>query len=494
MNIKAKRIKLTKALIGGSLLLSTLSLPLVLTSCSKKNNGGVTGKEKGDEAKHGYLFKLEPELFEKGSDEVIKKDNLILENDVKNLLNVEKGYDNNFFSNLDKSFGKNLEFYENDGDEKDENNDNNKFKKVDDLGETTVYYLNSSNITQTDQHISFAINKEIFGEFNKISDISKHITCRDIVIKKNLVVDTKNIEDGLVLVNNFYKKKGNASVGQHFSFFTGFNNEGINCFAKKDEEIDKIKKLKIVIHEDAEKESLGDGDGKNVGFLVTFTPIDNSTKKTIIFKYANDKDFNFFKKEFYENFEKDVVEKIVDKCNKDCAVKCAKISGKTFEEYVGEKLSYEFNDFYEFDGQAKKKYLKKFDEIHGLPNFDDLVEFMKDELGLILNLNHSINHHTYCFDFSSLPKKVGDDDIEYLFFIKNADELDKKIENTGKKDDIEFEISKNGGEVAKKGDFGSLNLPLSNFGDADEFIVKLAFKYKKNNFYSKDIAVIKAKK
>ena len=89
MNIKAKRIKLTKALIAGSLLLSTFSLPLVLTSCSKKNNGDVIGKEKGDDVKHGYLFKLEPELFEKGSDEIIKKDNLILENDVKNLLNVE---------------------------------------------------------------------------------------------------------------------------------------------------------------------------------------------------------------------------------------------------------------------------------------------------------------------------------------------------------------------------------------------------------------------
>lgn len=484
MSIKMKKIELTKMLIGSSLLLSAIGLPLALTSCSKKSDiAGDDKKGKEDkEQKYHYLFKLEPELFDKENKNIVK-DKFIAENSVKDLLNAKNGYDKDFFSKLDKSFGEKAVFYEKDGNEENEN-DNDKYKKVDDLGETVVYYLNTNDISKTDQHVSFAIDQEVFGKINKIDEIKKYISYAQIVDMKDFNVGTEKIEDGLVLEKN----------DNDASFVKFYKEDGTNQFVEEKEDVKKIKKVKIVLDQTIESKSLG-SDGK-VGFLVTFTPIDSNVKKTIIFKYANDKDCNFFKNNFYEEFEKGV-KKIIDN---DCAV----ISGDNdhFIKYVNKKIneiklssSSSIKNLENFAEESKKDNQKtewKIKNFDGLVKsedaLNDLNEFLKNNLKITLDIQKCKSFNTYCFDYSALAKKDEDGNNFKYSFIINDDSKSETIKDNKDKNGIDFEISI-GEDKGKHGELGTFDLPLDSFGEANEIVVKLAFKYNGIDFYSKDIVV-----
>lgn len=484
MSIKIKKIELTKMLIGSSLLLSAIGLPLALTSCSKKS--GIDGDDKkgkeDKEQKYHYLFKLEPELFDKENKKNISKDKFIAENSVKSLLDAKNGYDKDFFSKLDKSFGEKAVFYEKDGNKESEN-DNDKYKKVDDLGETVVYYLNTNDISKTDQHVSFAINEEVFGKINKIDEIKKYISYAQIVDMKDFNVGTEKVEDGLVLEKN----DSDASFVKFYK-----EDETTNQFVEEKEDVKKIKKVKIVLDQTIENKSLG-SDGK-VGFLVTFTPIDSNVKRTIIFKYANDKDCNFFKNNFYEDFEKSVKE-IIDN---DCAV----ISDDGFVNYVNKKIdeiksssnSSPIENLDKFAEESKNNQktewkIKNVDSLD-LDALNALNEFLKNNLKITLDIKKCEHFKTYCFDYSALAKKDEDgNDFKYSFLISDdsKDSRSDAMKKNKNENGIDFKISttKNDGIQGER----TFYLPLDNFGEANEIVVKLAFKYNGIDFYSKDIVV-----
>ena len=158
MNIKTKKIKLTKILIGSSLLLATVSLPFALTSCGKKGTNGGDDDNDPHSNSISYLFKLEPKVFGKDGKET--NENLVLENVTKELLDKTKGYNVDFLSQLDLSF-ENHKF-----EKKDENNEGIYNDITATLGDLTVYYLNTNNL---DDSITFDINEQMLSKCGKIT-------------------------------------------------------------------------------------------------------------------------------------------------------------------------------------------------------------------------------------------------------------------------------------------------------------------------------------
>ncbi|MBQ7749479.1 hypothetical protein IJR75_02750 [bacterium] len=309
MSIKTKKIKLTKILIGSSLLLATTGLPFALTSCGKK------GTSDGDSDKHStsYLFKLEPKVFDKDGKEV--NDNLVLENTTKELLDKTKGYNEKFLSQLDLSF-ENHKF-----EEKDKNNENNYNDITANLGDITVYYLNTNNL---DSSIAFDINEQMLSKCSKIDEVKKYISFKSLSKQK-----VQNDEKPKLVVESLDEK--------NLSFLGKDNDKDIEI----GEDVSKIKKAKITFPVDISASLKEDG---LCGLLITFNPIDGDEKvKTIVVKFVqNDDEFKYLNPKSYDDFNKDIED--IDEMVKDYYVVVDSIGSKKLDQYITDKMNEEKSD------------------------------------------------------------------------------------------------------------------------------------------------------
>ncbi len=469
MNIKTKKIKLTKILIGSSLLLSTVSLPLALTSCSKNKN---TPSEDNEQQKilTSYLFNLDnPQLLDDKDEPIDNKDTLFLKDNVKNLVNdlkTKDGYKDDFLTKLDSPIEKIYKKGEND-----------QYFEVNDLGEIVVHYLNSS--LAAGKCLSFAVNEEVFSGFDKFEDIKNNISCSKIKLNDHLTIDSKEVK-GFEIVDK-----------QDVKFCTGFdkasNKDQFYDEKKDDAKISDIKKIKIDLN-----------DTSSNGFLITFKPAKGEGNKTIIFKYVDDKEVELYKEEFYKNFEEKKVEEIVD----DFFITCDADWGKYLEsqfDSASADIKKKFGDKKLTQDATNAKLLSDITS----NNFANLEEKLLDDfLGLlhetklvdfVFDVKKSKEHKTLCLDQNSLKSKVQINGKNVKYSLCINDSLKTEIESKMK---INIAITNNDKDVEHDNNNHTLNVVLNSddFKDNDGLVnFKLTCKYGDNIFWSKEVKKIEIK-
>ncbi len=256
-----------KKIIVNSLLFTT-SLPLVLTSCSKKT--------KSDDNKiiHHY-FDFSPKLINYDGTE--DEHNITSLVHAKNLLNTN-GLNDNFLNALDQA-SENLSFY------KKTNNEKYNSKMVDitpSLGQMEVYYLNG-DCRNVRKEITFIVNEQMLEKINTIGDINKMIRVQSF--DKQLITD--NGKTMLKLLTN--------EIDDCISFWTIEN--GVETKIKKNEDVKKIQKIKINFSNKIPTNLNSNGFG---GFLVTFDTFEVNKPTTIVIKLVNKEEYKFFgDKDFY---------------------------------------------------------------------------------------------------------------------------------------------------------------------------------------------------
>ena len=242
-----KKNALIKTLIGSGLLLSTVGLSFALTSCSKKSENPNKSSENPDKSSENpnkssenpdkpngdtsYLFSFKPSfLGHDGKD--ASEGNLILESEVKKILDekldVEKGYNEDFFKELEPSFENNVFVDKNDGKNGEVNYEELSFGDID------VYYLNIDNIEKA---VNFDINDKMLDKCHKIDDVKKHISFNHF-IKRNITRNNDKVTQLLI-------HDENNSDNRFFLAFYGKDSDGRDIEITKDEDVSKIKKVKI---------------------------------------------------------------------------------------------------------------------------------------------------------------------------------------------------------------------------------------------------------
>lgn len=479
MNIKTKKIKLTKILIGSSLLLATASLPFALTSCGKKSTNG--GGDDNDPHSTSYLFKLEPKVF--GEDGKETNENLVLENATKELLDKTKGYNENFLSQLDLSF-ENHKF-----EKKDENNKDIYNDITATLGDLTVYYLNTNNL---DDSIAFDINEQMLSKCGKIDEVKKYINFS--LLDKQKV---QGEEKPKLIVQSVDEKNNDLS-------FYGENDKKEEVKIDNDNDVSKIKKAKITFPQTISTSLKSNG---LCGLLITFNPIDGDDKKvkTIVIKFVkNDNEFKYLNKKSYDDFNKDI-----DEMTNDYFIMLEDIGGKSFDKYITEQLNKDestddkpkkdepkaptrssFESDKDVDGEmdfakiatettdGKWKFnAEDFFKEGSEKSLDVLKKYLKENLSLVLDEEKSKEKKTLCFDTSSLLDKK---EYQYLLCIKksNNDKYNSK--------DISVHYGENG--IAKDGEYGTYDIKI---GEKDikegKFVAKFVIKQLDLEFISKNI-------
>ena len=486
MNIKTKKIKLTKILIGSSLLLATASLPFALTSCGKKSTNG--GGDDNDPHSTSYLFKLEPKVF--GEDGKETNENLVLENATKELLDKTKGYNENFLSQLDLSF-ENHKF-----EKKDENNKDIYNDITATLGDLTVYYLNTNNL---DDSIAFDINEQMLSKCGKIDEVKKYINFS--LLDKQKV---QGEEKPKLIVQSVDEKNNDLS-------FYGENDKKEEVKIDNDNDVSKIKKAKITFPQTISTSLKSNG---LCGLLITFNPIDGDDKKvkTVVIKFVkNDNEFKYLNKKSYDDFNKDI-----DEMTNDYFIMLEDIGGTSFDKYITGQLNIDEStkdestkdestkdkstpgssflpdrdadskiDFAKIATQITTPQKNKewkfnsgdFFEEGSEKSLDVLKKYLKENLSLVLDEEKSKEKKTLCFDTSSLLDKK---EYQYLLCIKksNNDKYNSK--------DISVHYGENG--IAKDGEYGTYDIKI---GEKDikegKFVAKFVIKQLDLEFISKNI-------
>lgn len=457
MSIKTKKIKLTKILIGSSLLLATTGLPFALTSCGKK------GTSDGDSDKHStsYLFKLEPKVFDKDGKEV--NDNLVLENTTKELLDKTKGYNEKFLSQLDLSF-ENHKF-----EEKDKNNENNYNDITANLGDITVYYLNTNNL---DSSIAFDINEQMLSKCSKIDEVKKYISFKSLSKQK-----VQNDEKPKLVVESLDEK--------NLSFLGKDNDKDIEI----GEDVSKIKKAKITFPVDISASLKEDG---LCGLLITFNPIDGDEKvKTIVVKFVqNDDEFKYLNPKSYDDFNKDIED--IDEMVKDYYVVVDSIGSKKLDQYITDKMNEEKSDVdlskiatKTSDQSNNEKWNFNSGDFFGTNSkklLSDLKNYLEKILFIVLDEEKSKDNATLCFDASSL---LNNKDYHYVLCFKKKKNGDTNFKSF-KSEDISIHY---GEKEAKDGKFNTYDIHIEETEKADikdgKFVVKYVVKQLNLDFISK---------
>ena len=478
MNIKTKKIKLTKILIGSSLLLATTGLPFALTSCGKKDTSD--GDSNGDKHSTSYLFKLEPKVFDKDGKEV--NDNLVLENVSKELLDKTKGYNEKFLSQLDLSF-ENHKF-----EKVEKNTENNKdtYKDITEtLGELTVYYLNTNSL---DDSIAFDINEQMLSKCSKIDEVKKYINFSFLKKQKGQDDDKPKL-----IVQSVDEKNNDLS-------FYGKDDKNNDIKIDNDAGVSNIKKAKITFPQ-AISTSLKDNNGL-CGLLITFNSIDGDENvKTVVVKFVKKNDeFKYFNPKSYDDFSKDI-----DEMTNDYFIMLEDIDGTPFDKYITEQLnkdkstndkpkaptgSSSSNDEdvdseIDFAKIATKKTDEKwefnakvfFEEGDNKKSLDVLKKYLKENLSLVLDEEKSKEKKSLCFDTSSLLDKK-----EYHYFLcikkSNNDKYSSK--------DISVYYGENG--IAKDGEYGTYDIKIEEKDIKEgKFVAKFVIKQLDLEFISKNI-------
>ena len=496
MNIKTKKIKLTKILIGSSLLLATASLPFALTSCGKKGTNG--GDDDNDQHSISYLFKLEPKVFGKDGKET--NENLVLENVTKELLDKTKGYNKDFLSQLDLSF-ENHKF-----EKKDENNEGIYNDITATLGDLTVYYLNTNNL---DDSITFDINEQMLSKCGKIDEVKKYINFS--LLNKQKV---QGEEKSKLIVQSVDEKNNDLS-------FYGENDKKEEVKINDDNDVSKIKKAKITFPQTISTSLKSDG---LCGLLITFNPIDGDDKKvkTVVVKFVkNDNEFKYLNKKSYDDFNKDI-----DEMTNDYFIILQDIGGTPFDKYITEQLNKDEStdkpieaptgsssesdkDVNEStdkptaptgsssesdkdvdggmdlakiatkktDGKWEFNTKDDFYEKGSKKSLDVLKKYLKKNLSLVLDEEKSKEKKTLCFDTSSLLDKK---EYHYLLCIKKS--------NNGKYNskDISIHYGENG--IAKEGEYDTYNIKIEEKDIKEgKFVAKFVIKQLDLDFISKNI-------
>lgn len=464
MSIKTKKIALAKILISSSLLLSTVGLPLALTSCSKDLNG--------PDMPHGanYLFDLKPKfLNNKGKD--ANESNLKFESDVKKLLDTSKGYNEKFFNELDLSFENHTFEKKIDKDGKSHYED-----ITPTLGDVDVYYLNLDNLAKA---VNFDINDEMLSKCNKIEDVKKYISFA-FFNKENVEQDSGEKVTKLV-VQSFDEKKGDLLT---------FHGKEDNGNVEKDGDISKIKKATIDFSSSTFVSSL-----KNeglCGLLVTFKSIEGDEKtKSIAIKFVNNNDeFKYFDSKLYEDFNKDIKD-VAD----DYFITITEIGEKKFDEFITDELNVSNESTpsskttFKIETIAEKVEDKwqfttsDFFEKNPPLGLSALENYLKDTFSLNLDVEKSKKQKTLCFSSSSLIEKIGKEKCKYLLCF-GKDSGNKYNENIV----VSYHDKDGKVEIANKGDYNTYDIPFS-CDKSDEFVAKITIKQLDFDFVSTDIKV-----
>lgn len=463
MFVKTKKITLSKILISSSLLLSTIGLPLALTCCSKKND--LVGPL--DQPHHtSYLFKSQPKFFNDKGEDVSA--NLILEADVKKLLDIKKGYNEKFFEQLDSSFG-NHTF-----EEESVVNEKTDYKDITpSLGDVDVYYL---NVDDVEKKINFDINDQMLDKCGSIADVKKYISFSFFNKKKVSDTSGNNTQVTKLLLQKPNEKKLLAFYGKE-------SND------KKDEEITvdtdvaKIKKATIDFSS-SEFTSLKD-DGL-CGLLVTLKSFDeNSNSKTIVIKFVkNNEEFQYFDLKSYENFDKEIEE-----VANDYFINITTIDNKNFNDFISEKLNNDKKPIEIEKGEIAIKNeedpdkwvfnVNSFFEENSNLKLSTLEKYLANKFSLTLDIDKTKKYKTLSF-VNSLPQKIDDKDYKCLLCIgKNID--------ANKYNDIVVE--NNNKEVTKKSTAGTYDIEFSNSNEEKNAMGKITIKKLDIDFISKDIEI-----
>ena len=464
MFVKTKKITLSKILISSSLLLSTIGLPLALTCCSKKNDL----VRPLDQPHHtGYLFKSQPKFFNDKGEDVSA--NLILEADVKKLLDIKKGYNEKFFEQLDSSFG-NHTF-----EEESVVNEKIDYKDITpSLGDVDVYYL---NVDDVEKKINFDINDQMLDKCDSIDDVKKYISFS--FFKKKKVSDTSG--------NNTQVTKLLLQKPEPDEKLLAFYGKGSND--KKDEKIivDKdVAKIKKATIDFSSSEFTSLKDDGLCGLLVTLKSFDeNSNSKTIVIKFVkNNEEFQYFDLKSYENFDKEIKE-----VANDYFINITTIDNKNFNDFISEKLNNDKKPIEIKKGEIAIKNEKDVDkwvfnvnsffEENGNLKLSTLEKYLANEFSLTLDIDKTKKYKTLSF-VNSLPQKIDDKDYKCLVCIgKNID--------ANKYNDIVVE--NNNKEVTKKSTTGTYDIEFSNSNEEKNAVGKITIKKLDIDFISKDIEI-----
>ena len=458
MFVKTKKITLSKILISSSLLLSTIGLPLVLTCCSKKDDSNQPHHT-------GYLFKSQPKFFNDKGEDVSA--NLILEVDVKKLLDIKKGYNEKFFEQLDSSFGNHTFEKESVVSEKTDYED-----ITPSLGDVDVYYL---NVDDVEKKINFDINDQMLDKCDSIDDVKKYISFS--FFNKKKVSDTSGSN---TQVTKLLLQKPDEKL---LAFYGKESND------KKDEEITEntdVAKIKKATIDFSSSEFTSLKDDGLCGLLVTLKSFDeNSNSKTVVIKFVkNIEEFQYFDLESYENFDNEIKE-----VANDYFINITKIDNKNFDDFISEKLN---NEEKTFEIEKKEIAIKNKENadkwVFNVDSFfkensnlklSTLEKYLADKFSLTLDIDKTKKYKTLSF-VNSLPQKIDDKDYKCLLCIgKNID--------ANKYNDIVVE--NNNKEVIKKSTAGTYDIEFSNSNEEKNAVGKITIKKLDIDFISKDIEI-----
>lgn len=464
MFVKTKKITLSKILISSSLLLSTIGLPLALTCCSKKDNSvGPSGQPHHT----GYLFKSQPKFFNDKGEDVSA--NLILEADVKKLLDIKKGYNEKFFEQLDSSFGNHTFEKESVVNEKTDYED-----ITPSLGDVDVYYL---NVDDVEKKINFDINDQMLDKCGSIADVKKYISFSFFNKKKVSDTSSSNTQVTKLLLQKpdekllaFYGKESNDKKDEEITV---------------DTDVAKIKKATIDFSS-SECTSLKD-DGL-CGLLVTLKSFDeNSNSKTIVIKFVkNNEEFQYFDLKSYENFDNEIKE-----VANDYFINITTIDNKNFNDFISEKLN---NDEKTIEIEKGEIAIKNKDDadkwVFNVDSFFEensnlklstLEKYLANKFSLTLDIDKTKKYKTLSF-VNSLPQKIDDKDYKCLLCIgKNID--------ANKYNDIVVKNNNNNKEVIEKSAAGTYDIEFSNSNEEKNVVGKITIKKLDIDFISKDIEI-----
>ena len=380
MSTKIKKITLTKILTGSSLLLSTLGLPLVLTSCSKKSDTpGHDGPDKPDPHGAKYLFKVQPKFFNDKKNDVTEA-SLVTESKAKGFLDESKGYNKEFFKKLDATF-ENKEFFK---ENKEATNENEKYENItSSFGEFVTYYLNIDNI---DKKINFEINDEMLSKCSSIKDVKKYIEF-DFVDKQKLKkggnADGGEEETRLVVQND---EKGKENL---LTFYGKELKDGKDVDVKIDKN-DKVKDIKKATIDFSNKTFVDSLKNNGLcGLIIKLNPIegdDEKKAKTIVVKFVKNDEFKFFNQEIYNSCENDM-NTIVN----DYYFVIKQVGDKEFNDFVSEDLI-AGNRLDILPNKEDICDILKQDE----KKIDEFAKYLEEKFSLKMDVKKSLLKHAIC--------------------------------------------------------------------------------------------------
>ena len=476
-----KKNALIKTLIGSGLLLSTVGLSFALTSCSKKSENPNKSSENPDKSSENpnkssenpdkpngdtsYLFSFKPSfLGHDGKD--ASEGNLILESEVKKILDekldVEKGYNEDFFKELEPSFENNVFVDKNDGKNGEVNYEELSFGDID------VYYLNIDNIEKA---VNFDINDKMLDKCHKIDDVKKHISFNHF-IKRNITRNNDKVTQLLI-------HDENNSDNRFFLAFYGKDSDGRDIEITKDEDVSKIKKVKINF---SWINSLAFFDYP-YGLLVKFKPFVSNEKatKSIVIKFISDDEYKFFDPKLYENFDKDISD-----MKNDYFFTLGKIGEKNAIEYFTT-----LNTMYMLGGGIDSSSSDEITYLHMINKiFKDKTVFASDELfrlkkylkqsfNLTLDVEKSIIYKTLCL-IPSFSQIIDNKQCTYLLcFGKHSREKYKDEINVLYRENDEYKQAKINN--------GTYNIPIEI--KEGKIVVKILISQLGINFMNKDIEI-----